>query len=816
MQTKTLSLLLLTPLACPEALARGDGTFRSPFVLPNAGRPGPATVHSGDLNGDGKLDLLAANGGPRVLVYLQGLSSREQWRQIPLPVGSQTWFVRSADFTGDGRDDIVASDISATAFFVKSLPDDGFQSPVPIPESKGARWIAIGDWNNDAKLDFATANISAADITVFLGDGGGGFALSQRLAGSREHTLEALDYDADGKLDLFLGTGLTGITPHQGLGDGTFAVKPSFEHLGCVEYLAEVGHYEAGSYVLHGDLNGDGKGDLAPTCVETTSASAGISRGDGTYEETLETLAGPDVDSSALADLSGDGNTDLALVSKGSTSLHVHLGKGDGYFQPEPAVFGPTGDTPVFLIVRDLDRDGFLDLVSADQLSSTLTVFWGRDGERFLESASSVTGFAAAKSMGAADLDSDGAPDLFLPRSDRPEVQVYLGPGKAPASKPSLVIPIHEKATLLEAADLDGDGVPDLAGADPISGKAVVALLDRAGSTRGPLSLEAGLSPSSVEVGRLDPDAVPDLAVPCKGANHVAVFLGKGGGAFAEAKVVPTLEKPKGAALGDWDGDGLADLAVISDTVAAVHFGKGGGEFEQAVEVARDAAKLFTDCAAGDLNGDSRQDLLISESKALSVLYLESMEGRKLAAPAPFKTSGAPTALVPADLDGDGRLDVTTSSTSARSASVLLQGEGLELKSSSYGLGLPPASHRVLDMDSDGALDLAAFSATTAVILSGRLAGAAEPRFRRGDVSGEGRLAINDPILILARLFQGGAPLACDDAADADDSGVVNLSDPIAVLRHLFMGAGPLPPPGPDECGEDGGQDALGCDSGCP
>ena len=802
-------LLLSSPV-----LAQGDGTFESPFVIPNAGRPGPATVHSGDLDGDGKLDLVTANGSPRILIYFQSSSSREEWRQLPLPVGSQVWFVRSADFTGDGLDDIICSDIAATAFFVQSLPGRRFNRPKAIPEARGARWSAIGDWNLDGNIDFATANIAAADLTVFHGDGAGEFTFAQRLPGSREHTLEAADYDGDGQLDLFLGTGLTGITVHQGLSDGTFEVKNAFEYLGCVEYLAEVGHFEGGEYIVHGDFNNDGRGDLAPTCVETTRASLGISLGDSTYEPSIETLAGPGVDSTATADLSGDGNTDLIIASKGSTSLRVHLGLGDGKVEEEPKMFAPTGNTPVFLVVRDLDRDGFLDVVSADQLSSTLTIFWGKEGERFLESTLAVTGFAAAKSMDAGDLNGDGAPDLFFPRSDRTEVQVYLSPTKGTPTEPSMLIPTKGRFSFLEVADLDGDGVPDLAGADQVTGKALVALLNASGETRGELTLDAGIAPSSVEVGRIDEGTTPDVAVPCKGSNHVAIFLAQGDGAFANARTVPTVDRPDGAALGDWDGDGATDLAVFSGTELAVHFGKGGGELDAPKQVTSDATKLFVDAQAGDLDGDSNLDLLVAESKTLSILYFKGSGGGEFEDAAQIKLDSTPGSLVLADLDEDGRLDITSTSPSGRSASVLLNKGNLEFRSLVYGLGMVPAGHRLVDLDGDGAQELVAFSATSATILSGRVDTSTAPRFIRGDVNADGVMAINDPIAILGRLFSGGDPLACEAAADADDDGKVAITDPIGILNRLFSGAPPLPPPGPD-CGEDPTPDELECETSC-
>ncbi len=84
--------------------------------------------------------------------------------------------------------------------------------------------------------------------------------------------------------------------------------------------------------------------------------------------------------------------------------------------------------------------------------------------------------------------------------------------------------------------------------------------------------------------------------------------------------------------------------------------------------------------------------------------------------------------------------------------------------------------------------------------------------FRRGDVDGNGAVAINDAVLILMYLFAGDDTPPCLDAADVNDSGAVDISDPIAGLLYLFTG-GAIPAPGPNECGEDPTADAgLGCE----
>jgi hypothetical protein len=81
--------------------------------------------------------------------------------------------------------------------------------------------------------------------------------------------------------------------------------------------------------------------------------------------------------------------------------------------------------------------------------------------------------------------------------------------------------------------------------------------------------------------------------------------------------------------------------------------------------------------------------------------------------------------------------------------------------------------------------------------------------FRRGDVNGDGAIDISDPVKILFGLF-AGLDLACEDAADVDDSGVLDLSDVLRDLRYLFLEGAPPAAPWPG-CGIDPTDDSLGC-----
>ncbi len=154
-------------------LGNGAGAF--PRMTNVVAGVNPRALGVGDMNGDGKPDLIVATGATatafQISVFLgNGDGTFQAPFNIPLPAGETPNAITMMDIDGDGKLDVVAGDCcsDATVSYMRGNGDGTLQPLVPFYGGNNARAIVVGDWNGDGKPDLAIA-YSPADNTSLSG-----------------------------------------------------------------------------------------------------------------------------------------------------------------------------------------------------------------------------------------------------------------------------------------------------------------------------------------------------------------------------------------------------------------------------------------------------------------------------------------------------------------------------------------------------------------------------------------------------------------------------------------------------------------------
>jgi hypothetical protein len=610
-------------------------------------------------------------------------------------------------------------------------------------------------------------------------------------------------YDAD------LGSRSVAVGDFNGDGSPDLAVAGygnSSDHPGTVTILLEKGNgtfqvaqsYATGSYTFSmavGDLNSDGKLDLAVTndYSEAGTVSVLLGQGDGSFQAPQSYAAGSYPISLAVADVNSDGIPDLAVanVADDLGTVSVLLGQGDGTFQA-PQSYG-VATNPSFVVVGDFNRDGKLDLavtgVDPSSGQGMLDILPGNGDSTFQAAQGYATG-RSPTSVAVADFNGDGSPDLAVANGTDPgTVTILLGNGDG-TLRPPQSYAASPSALSVAVADFNGDGRPDLA----VTGRpGVVILLGQGdGSFQAAHTYHAisDSEPGLVAVGDFDSDGKLDLAIA--GGTGVTILLGQGDSTFQAARTYAVGPYAYSVAVGDFNADGLADLAVGNFGTSpdylgmvSIFLGQGDGTFQ--------AARTFlagfgpNSIAVGDFNGDGKQDLATTNffvtgnppRVPLRVVesdirvFLGNGDGTFQAAQT-YIVSLGPSSVVVRDFNGDGIPDLAVANAGQvggifslppdSTVSVLLgNGDGTFQAAHNYAVGLRPVSIAMGDFNGDGIPDLVVANAggdgslggfpvgTTVSVLLGNgdstfqaaqsyAAGTAPVAVAVGDFNGDGKL----------------------------------------------------------------------------
>ncbi|MFO0837732.1 MAG: VCBS repeat-containing protein [Phycisphaerae bacterium] len=360
---------------------------------------------------------------------------------------------------------IVGPSAAAAAFSAAAVAQITIDPAVSYPVGQTPSAIAAGDFDGDGDLDLAVTVNGPDRVQILTNVGGAAFApggVTLLPAGSGAGELVAGRFDAGTTVDLAVclqNTGSVMILTNSGA--ATFT---------------QAGNISSGlnpRAIITADVDGDGDLDLAVANRDSNTASV-LRNAGGSFTATSITV-GNDPRAVALGDFDADQDLDLAVSNHGDRNISVFTNTGGGAFAPAGTLAVGANLRPEGVVAADLTGDGRADLVAAVN----------GNGLEFVQvHVASAAGFNAAVNypsgglttawVAAGDLDCDGLVDVVSANQDSNNLSILRNTGAGVLAAAKLIaVGLNPERPIL--ANLDRDTDLDIAVANRNSNDASVA-----------------------------------------------------------------------------------------------------------------------------------------------------------------------------------------------------------------------------------------------------------------------------------------------------------------------------------------------------
>jgi len=551
-------------------LSDGQGNFTPALGSPFAVGQSPVCVVAADVNGDGATDLITANYNDDTLSVLTNNGRGGFALVSTLSTGHQPVAVLAADLARNGDVNLISAnsgDHTVTIF-------SGAQAPV-IVSSPGSPAVLAGATVSLRVHAVGTGPLSyrwswngiplAADDAHRAGTGGNMLTLN--------HVTDADSGTYTVTIANLAGTATTTATLWvQAPPPLLFTNNPLFRLASAIYQ----GFDRSSVVVVAADVNGNGLLDLITANRQFNTLTVRTNDGLGNFMFSAELSVGPPFASasspSALvaADLRRNGFPDLVCSDSQANTLVVFHNDGHGNF-PGAALRLPVGSGPLSLVAADVNGDGLLDLISANAADNTLSVLLNQGDGTFAPGPGSPLPVGGQpRSVMAADLNGDGFVDLISANQADNTLTILLNDGQgnfspSPNRSPVLVDSIYSNGVVAVAVgDLSGSGAPWLVAANAAYGTLTVLQNDGNGGVLPWPSLAVGSGPVSIAVRDLNGDGAPDLICANQNDNTLTVLTNDGAGNFVLASTLPVGSRPTSVIAADLDGNHTTDLVVAN------------------------------------------------------------------------------------------------------------------------------------------------------------------------------------------------------------------------------------------------------------
>ena len=328
-------------------------------------------ITSGDFNNDGALDLAASSQAGVVAVLLNKNDLSGAFNPFAsYSVGSGSRSITNKDLNNDGAIDLVTAnffDNSVSVLLNKNDLSGTFATKINYPASSGPSSVTSADFNGDGANDVAVSNRESNSVSVFLNINNFSGTLDTKFdypVGLSPYQIISSDINGDGAADLVVVSSesdLVSVLINKNNLSGTFNTR--------VDYATG----DTPISTVSNDFNGDGALDIAVGINATSTVSVFLNKNDltGALNTAVDYIVGGNPYSIISEDFDGDGTVDLATLSSQGNLLSVLLNKNDmsGTFNTGTDIIA--GQTPVSVTGGDFNGDGDVDLAVANLISSS-------------------------------------------------------------------------------------------------------------------------------------------------------------------------------------------------------------------------------------------------------------------------------------------------------------------------------------------------------------------------------------------------------------------------------------------------------------
>ena len=410
-------------------LGHGDGTFSSVMTSFIRDKFFPRSIAVGYFNNDSYLDVAILSTQSSSVAILFGYGNGTFGDRLGLSFGStlHPFWISVGDFNGDSHHDIAtANSNSNTVGILLGYGNRTFGKTMRMHltgTGSAPKCINVNDFNNDNILDIAVANSGNDEIVILFGVGDGTFLLGKSYpTGLRSTplTLAIGDFNNDSRLDVAVANALS-------KNIGIF-LRYDSEPFGSV-FIARNDFRLQPRTLAAGDLDHDNQSDLVVVSYDSDNVGILLEFDGRTFNTVRNYSIGDGFRpySIALAYLNNDTHLDIVVVNSESDNILFLFGRGNGTFDKGYTYSTGTRSRPYSVAINDLNNDHLMDIAIVNFGTSNVLLLYGNEDGTFGNETSYALGYGYhPSSIAAKDLNNDRLIDIAIACYDTNHVEVFM------------------------------------------------------------------------------------------------------------------------------------------------------------------------------------------------------------------------------------------------------------------------------------------------------------------------------------------------------------------------------------------------------